>query len=272
MIWLFYIIYPIIVFLSWTIIVKVFPSILGKSVENYIQHRLDKRLEEFKADIQASYSTVMKSADLLPSLQAERLPRAIQSTETLWNNVIIFNNTYGELIFLDDILLPSEIDEDIISRNNRYIWEILSKYEKNSFMNEQAIEIGKLTHGEQRLFVGDKLWIIYMTIYRFYGRFAWLMHWSIKENKYRNWKEDDAFLSILRVVLPENIINDAMARQLGGLRTILIYLQGKFLDEARRVMSGSDGLSESFSDIQGILKSATADILVERERRGMNNS
>ena len=272
MTWLFYAIYAIIVSLLWIIIIKMFPSIIGKSVEKYIQYRLDKRLEEFKSEIHASYSTVMKSADLISSLRTEIMPKFIESADTLWKNVISFKDKYGDLIFLDDILLPNEINEEITSRNNRYIWEILSKYENDTFINKQAIEISKLVSGEQRLFVSDKLWVIYMTIYRVYGRFAWLTHWSIKENEYRNWKDDNAFLSILRVVLPENVIDDAKVQSAGGLRTILIHLEAKFLEEARMVMSGSDGLSQSFSDIQGMLESATANILAEREQRGMNNS
>jgi len=270
--WLFYTIYPVIIISIWTVIVKMFPSILGKSVEKYIQHRLDKRLEQFKAEMQASYSTVMKSADLLPPFRTEIIPKSIESAELLWNNVILLDQEYGDIVFLDNILTPDEINEEIQSRNSAYIWGILDRYKEKTEFDKRFIKLSKIAHGKERLFISDNLWIIYMTIYRTYGRFALLIQQSIRDNEYRNWRDDDTFISILREILPENIISDARGQQLGGLRKILIHLDQKLLYEARRVISGSDGLAESFTDIQGMLKSATADIQAERARRRVDES
>ena len=269
MFWLFHVMYPVIIVAAWTVIVKMFPALIGKSIENYIQHKLDKRLEAFKAEVQASYSTVMKSADLLPSLRSEIASKSIESVENIWANVISLGHEYGDLVLLDDLYHPKEIDVEIKSQKTPSIRDILDKYREGQLFNKKIVDFAKLTRDKNRLFVSDRLWVAYLTIYRFYGRLALLMNWSIKKNSYNHWKEDSRFISMMRRILPEEVIHDAMNKETGGLRHLLTYLDEEILQEARKVISGSDSLSDSFSDIQAILTSAIADIIDQRVQRGM---
>ena len=266
MVWLWdvwYITYPLIIILLWAVFRKI-PSLLRKIIEGYVQNQFSKNLEEFKSEAQASYSTVGKSVDFLSSVRPELISRMIKSTETLWDHILDLNDTYGSLMAMDSLFLPQEIDAALRSPNNNAIWQTISQCQDEAFLHN----IIKLTSGKkglkERLFVSDRLWVIYKTINRVYGRFGSLIHWSVQKQKYVNWQHDEFFLSILQEVLPDSVINNAKTKEFGDLRTIMVYLEAEFVNESRSVMSGSAGFSEAFSDIQGILKFETGEIRRQR--------
>lgn len=257
------------VVLLWTILVRAIPSILSKGIEQRVEHRNNKKLEEIKATLQASYSTVGASVDFLSAVQPELRSKMIESVEGLWKSTLSFKDRYGEIMLLDSILLADEIERGLKSKGSNFVWQIMQKYQDDSTFAELMEHQRKLSSEAERLYVGDRLWLIFCTISRVYGRFGFLVHQSAKEEKYLDWRKDKNFHSILLDVLSEDIVSAIRGKRFGGLSTAIVYLEAEFLKESTRVMSGSEGFSEALSDVQSAVKHETARIEQERVARAM---
>lgn len=257
------------VVLVWTILIRAIPSIVSKGIEQRIEHRNNKKLEEIKAALQASFTTVGTSVDFLSAVQPELRSKMIVSVEVLWKSVLSFKDRYGEIVFLDAILLVEEIERDLKSQGQNIVWQIMQKYQEESAFNELMEYQKKQSLESERLFVGDRLWLIYSTIARIYGRYGYLVHKSARDGDYVDWRKDKSFRSILLNVLSEDIVSAIMGKRFGGLSTAIIYLESEFLKEGSRVMSGSEGFAEALSDVQAAVKHETARIEEERGARAM---
>ena len=83
MTWTSNLVVTMLIVLLWTILIRTIPSILSKGLEQRIEHRNNKKLEEIKATLQASYSTVGTSVDFLSAVQPELRSKMIASVEGL---------------------------------------------------------------------------------------------------------------------------------------------------------------------------------------------
>ena len=247
----------------WTLLIRVVPSILGTGIVKHIEHKYDRKLEEAKAELQASYSTLKPSVDFLAG-QPELRSKMIEAVEKLWNVVLALEKEFGDIIFLDSILLSSEINESFQPGGNEHVRDTVQQYKDFPSVTEKLNRTDNSSAGIQRLFVGDRLWLIFSTIVSVYGRFGFLIYKSVEQKQYISWKDDSFFMSIIENVLPSDIIGNANAKRFGGLRIIIAYLQAEFLKEATRVMSGSQRLSESLSDIQATVQNEASKIAQDR--------
>ena len=59
----------------WTLVIRVFPSVLGTAFEKRIAHGYDNKLEKIKAE----YSTLKTSVDFLSTTQSELRAKVIES-------------------------------------------------------------------------------------------------------------------------------------------------------------------------------------------------
>ena len=257
------------VVLIWTISVRVFPSILSMTVEKRIEHQYNKKLESIKAELQASYSSVETSVGFLSVVQPELRLKIIESVERIWRAVRSLEEYHSGIMRLDSILLPEEVQRGLNSNGNEFFSTLVSKYKNISTVTEMANKSRALTSGIERLYVGDRLWLIFSTITVVYRRFGFLIHKSCKEKQYFDWRKDEHFISILRNVLSEDFVNNAKSRKVGGLRTIIFQLESDLLKEGARVMSGSQGFSEALSDVQAAVKLETSQIALEKELQAM---
>ena len=249
----------------WTILIRAIPSVVCKGIERHLEHRNEKRLEEIKATLQASYSTVGTSVNFLSAAQPELRSKMIVSVERLWGTVLSFNDRYSKIILLDSILLAEEIERGLKSRDPALVWQIMEKYKEDSILKDLGAHHEELW--SERLFVGARLWLIFSTISRTYARYAYLVHESAKNGGFVDWRRDKFFRSILLEVLPQNIVSEIANRRFGGLRAALVYLESEFLKEGSRVMSGSEGFAQALSDVQAAVKYETAMVEQEREAR-----
>jgi len=69
------------------------------------------------------------------------------------------------------------------------------------------------------------------------------------------WHKDDTTISLLRGVLKEQIIEQAINSQLQGVHLINNHLEGEFLREALRLMSGLRTLSDTIGEMGSTLLS-----------------
>ena len=241
--------------LVWTLVIRVFPSVLGKAFEKRIEHGYDSKLEKLKAELQASYATLQTSVGFLSATQSELRTKVIESTETLWRSVCAVETEFGDIMLIDNVVLPNEADEVLSGqRHNQFIRQIFESYSKLEDWTEKLNRAKGLAKGSERLFVGDRLWIIYSTIIAVHGRFTFLISKSFEKHKYVSWKEDRHMNSLLESRLPATVIDSAKAARFGGLRVAIAHLENDFLKEAARVMSGSHGLADSLSNVQAVLQ------------------
>lgn len=253
----------------WTILIRAIPLILTKGIEQRVERRNNEKLEELKATLQASYTSVGTSVGFLSTAQPELRSKMIASVEGLWESILSFKDKHNEIMILDSILLTDEIEQGLNSKGQNFVWQIMQKYKDDSAFVELMKHQRNLSSEADRLFVGDRLWIIFRTISRVYGRFGFLVHKSAKEEKYQDWRKDKHFQSILLDVLSVDVVDAIKCERFGGLSTAIVYLEAEYLKESSRVMSGSEGFSEALSDIQAAVKYETARIEQERAARGM---
>ena len=91
----------------WTLVIRVFPSVLGTAFEKRIAHGYDNKLEKIKAE----YSTLKTSVDFLSTTQSELRAKVIESTETLWSALLDTSKEFTGVRAVDTLLTPKEINE-----------------------------------------------------------------------------------------------------------------------------------------------------------------
>lgn len=91
-------------------------------------------------------------------------------------------------------------------------------------------------------------------------RSAYLISCSFKERKFRNWREDGGIHQLLSSVIAKDEVTKLRGSLTGGLSAGLARLEGKFLHEATRVMSGSKAMADSLADIQAMMLLQNANI------------
>jgi hypothetical protein len=67
----------------------------------------------------------------------------------------------------------------------------LNEYKDEIRITTKLVEFEKEELVKERLFVGDRLWLIYFIFKAFYFRLALLVNRSFKESRYNGWRDDD---------------------------------------------------------------------------------
>ena len=96
---------------------------------------------------------------------------------------------------------------------------------------------------------------------------AMLARFSFEKGTYVDWKTDDLMNTILSAILPANVLERAKRMRVGGFREVAGHLKAEFLKEAIRVMSGSQHVADSLSDLQSTLLSEQQRLTPDRSRR-----
>ena len=250
---------------------KIFPKLLGDVVIKELEHRHNVRLEEIKSElarsgavqietlkgeITAVYSTLKSSVDFLSANQADIRLRRITSIEKIWLALTSLKKEFADLLFIDSILLPSEID-NLFKPNGdpklqSYFATIKGYQQQDTIMTKWNNSRAEALETEQ-LFVSARMWQIFFVSRALYGRVAFLFRESIKEGRYIDWRNDERLGKMLASVLPETRIEQAKMMTLQGLEWLVITLHTEFLEEAEKIMSGVPSLSKSIADMQTIL-------------------
>lgn len=248
-------------FAIWVILIRVFPSLLGTAVQKHIEHQYDRKLEQTKTELQASYSNLRTSVEFLSSTQSELRSKMIAAVEKLWGIILSVEKEFGVIMLIDKFWLPDYADK--IFRTDEIIAPTMQevKFFKDPNLPLEKLKEAKALNTEmERLFVGERLWLIYHTLIAVHSRFGYLIHESLNQKKYVKWQNEQSLISLFTPILSEEIINNAKDKKIGGLSMIVAYLKAEFLKESIRVMSGSQGFADSLSDINSTLQHETQKI------------
>jgi hypothetical protein len=250
---------------------KIFPKLLGDVVIKELEHRHNVRLEEIKAElarsgavkietlkgeITAAYSTLKSSVDFLSASQSDLRLKRVNAVEKLWLAMIYLKKEFADLLFIDTILVPSEIDAFFKPNSDpklkKYFASIMEYQQRDITLTKWKNSNAEAIDAEQ-LFVSARLWQISFVSRALYGRVAFLFEGSFKDGRYNDWRSDEPLGRILASVLPATIIEQAKSMKTQGLESLVLTLHKEFLEEAERVMSGVPSLSKSIADMQIIL-------------------
>ena len=237
------------------VLVRSLPGLISKAVVKSIEHGYDKKLEDFKGDIQANTSALKSSVDYLAASRAELRSKVLPAVENLWRAIKALQTAYSPSVGMLSILTPKELDECFSQGarlNIRKTFEALG--DGIQFYSDTAEKVEKELTGSEVFYVSSRLWLLYNTILKVYARSGILIGFSLKEKKYRDWRNDKLMMNALAEVLPSESIDYAKSRELGGLRYILDSLIAEFVKEGSDVVRGSAEFEKSVSELHSALE------------------
>ena len=212
-----------------------------------------------KANLDATYSTLTSSINFLSSHQRELVGKTIDSTEKIWRTFLQIREEFGDLIFIDMIYTPEEIDQSFKSGHPRLTASSIKEYVREDTAMKKFERCGANDMEYERLFISEKLWILFFVYRAINGRVAWLFYKSFKEHKYIDWHDDEHFGKMLFGILPDDIIDMSRNVKIQGLHIITRSIENAFLQEAKIVFSAGRAVSENYSEVQSAM-------LIEKEK------
>lgn len=232
---------------------KLLPNSISRFIEKEIDRRSDAKLEKVKAELQGAYSTVKASVDVLTASNSGMRPHIIDAVSALWTNMMIMREKFGGLIGLDSIILADEAQKMFSNETNAKALDFVRPFAGELHTNRMMIEFNTSSLDEHRLFCGDRLWLVFYIYRASILRNAFLISESFEQSAYRDWRTDDGIRQLLGSVLTGDEVAKLRAMRFGGLAAALSRLEGEFLHEATRVMSGSKAMADSLSDMQAMI-------------------
>ena len=245
----------VVALIAWTILIRIFPQVLGTAVIKKIENIHATKLKTATAELDARYATLGSSIDYLATHQAELRSRTISSVESMWEKIHKWENEFRILMVPETIMTPKEIADMFRSGANARIATVIDQYRSEEGFFEK---MGQLSDDRvietERLYSGERLWLLYSAVFGVYGRLAYLTHTSFASD-YRDWRKDQLMEIHLSSALSEEQLTEVKTLTVGGLPRALTYIKAAFLKEAMRVMSGSKSIADSLADIQATLLS-----------------
>ena len=253
----------------WTIVIRTFPSLLGQGILKKVQHTYDKELEVLrgkirldndqqlalmKANLETVNSDIKSSIALLSATHADWKRKKIESIESMWTSMLEVEREFADLMFCEWCVLSEELDKSVKQRNsNDKTFKKLRQYENDVDVVRMHSRVKEC--GAEILFVSIRLWSIYNAFRRVHFRFGYLAHRSLKEKKYRDWKNDTfMFANILDGVVDVETLENAKGQKFGGLTSIVNRLKAEFIHEARGSAIGSDEIVQSVAEVASSLR------------------
>jgi len=259
----------------WTFVVRHFPRVLGDIILKKFDARNATALERLKAELardtqaaleslRADYTTIKATTDFLATNQSVFRRRVISSTELLWTNINAIQKELGHIVFIESVALPKELQTAFAEGKWPTLMEPLRRYKSvddavGRFMSLEGDDLSKA-----RLFVGDRLWLIYYTFKAVYIRTVMLLVTSSLEHRYISWRDDAVIRQHLIREFGEDAARSFFESGQPTFQLVVGKLEAKFLKEAMRVMSGSSALADTFSDVSAVLAYEKARISVGR--------
>lgn len=196
--------------------------------------------------------------------------KTLAATETLWENFLLVQNTYSPITFVESILTLNELKELFRTTASNNMKQAIIHYKDEKQFSEQMQKCFLPNRNNSRLYVSDRLWLIYYCATAFYARLALLTQISLKKNEYQNWREDKPTIQLLSNILPKNIVDDLVNCKPDEynptMHQAMTYIDAALLKESRRVISGSQALAESLTDINAVMQLELANIDAQKSK------
>lgn len=163
---------------------------------------------------------------------SEAQTRTSQAVEALWGIILAFKQEFGDVVFIDTIFTPQELNEFFSGRTSHPMFETVGHYRPLDAVVEKMTKANFKDAEKERPFISPRLWSIYYCIQAVYARAASLFQLSFKEGKYRDWRDDDGIAAHLRAILPEAGVQQIKSKGTYALQTLNASLEQLFLEVA----------------------------------------
>jgi len=176
----------------------------------------------------------------------------------MWRVFCAMKEEFDDLVYVDTVRTPDEIQKALKTGEWRSAISV-TQYADPDTVNRKYERCSAIAIEEERVFVSDKLWLMFFVARQIYGRVSWLFEQSFREGLYRDWINDQPFLAILSGVLPQNIISEARSQKTQGLHLITSHIERDFLREAKISISPARAVADNYSEVQSA-------VLMEKEK------
>ena len=259
---------------------KLFPGLFSKALLEGIEQRnrralakykdeLDRSsalsLERAKASIAADYGTLKSSMDFLSASQSGLRAHSVEAVQALWRDVLALKSALAGLWAFEQILTAEEKQTVVAGEDPRGRQYIVPYLSEPAYMVHVGplLESGAEAH---RPFCGERLWLIFVVFRNVHLRAAFLTQKAVEERRHKRLLDDTGINQLLGAVISEKSIAEAKQQPFSELNTLFAQLEGLFLQEAVRVMSGSNAVAESLADMQATLLLQTQVLGAPRNR------
>jgi hypothetical protein len=167
-----------------------------------------------------------------PSTSHPTGQRQIHAVEHLWKVVRNLASEFRFAVFVDDILLPSELDAYFREGEHARAADCIREYADMGIPLRKFASAGADLADGERPFVTSRLWSVFFVLRALYGRVGLLLTNSYNERRLVDWRVDSGCDQLLRAILPAKVVEHVKGQAVGGLRTAIGSLEDRFLAEA----------------------------------------
>jgi hypothetical protein len=246
------------------VVLRTFPRIIGEGALKFLDHHNAVHLERLKNELaqttakdienlRADYSALRTSTDYLSANQGELRARTVAASLLLWNTMVIQRRELGGVVNLETLFVPHELVEMYEQGKHQKAKQSFSEWANEKSTIEKMNRSISDEVESARLFVGDRLWLIFWVFRAVVSRAAYMTTRSFNEGKYMNWRTDKHTLGLLRLVVPESDLQAVLQSATPGLAGLVGNIEAHFMKEATRIMSGSKMLADYLSDVQATI-------------------
>jgi hypothetical protein len=125
--------------------------------------------------------------------------RQLEALENLWDIILTLRKTFGTVLYVDTILLASEIAEHFKTGRYHQVMDAAREYADPQCVANKIISVAP---DRERPFVSHRIYSIVFLLRALYGRAALLLQNSFIDREYNDWRLDPGTDQLLRGMLP----------------------------------------------------------------------
>ena len=237
----------------------IFKTWTGTLIARSIGHSFDLKLEQFKNDIKGSTDQILalQSAGNTVLAEGQRVAaeRRIKAIDTIWCEILRLKHETSLPIKMLDLADDSN-EHDVLLRD-------ASLKLSQSQLLEKYWDIALIER--ERLFVGVKVFALCQGYMAIVVRMVHTLAHSVEIGRMNLWHEDEHALGIVRKMLTSDEMEEFEDCSPGHAVWTTTLIEGKILENLRRLIAGAQSVDEGVELAREILKSTSQ--LTETSRR-----
>ena len=242
---------------------------IGTRIREAIHVSAQKGLEEYKSDLRSDENTLLEEVRKLNTqlqavqgtanaglIEGQRVAAEwrAKTADAIWREVLRLRHDTPAVLTYLDILTPDEYQLFVTRTDLRELALSLND-ERTWFWNPDAEQV--------RPFLGEELFLKFFIYRAWLGRVAYLLERDVRRGEVKPWFQD---AGIRRQLLPM-VLDEEELKQLDELPATqfswtLNALEGKILDQLRKVVSGEVSTTESLEQarrVRALIQTLEAD-------------
>lgn len=237
----------------------------SESLRATIQRDNEKSLIAFKDQLEKQAQLQSSAFSSFAAAQQATIQKRLKAAETIWNEVLAFNDSLPSIFGYMDILTVEEYPEAHSHGSGRELFAALSEDEVFAFATATEREGRKGWTADdlakQRLYVNEQLWSIFR-LYRAIMTRIWLhLAWSKEKPDHIYWFRNKYTRQMIEAALTPDELQDFDGARIGKIENLRSKLERRILAELRRMISGEVSGSDSLEQAKKYQRLAREGIL-----------